>query len=255
MVHILVVLTFNVRGTLTLNVRIVKKENAKKILFELEAGYDLIADKFSSTRAFMWRDLGFVTDLVKPGDRVLDFGCGNGRLAGFMERVFREYFGVDVSQKLIDMAEKKYNEKNIKFLKIDPLVDKLTFADNSFDIIFSIAVFHHLPGKEYRLRVAKELYRVLRPGGKLVVSVWNLWQRRFWKYHWQELLRKLGKSGKSSLNWGDLKIPFKAGDKVFERYHHAFGKRELKKLFLKSKFKSGNFVKSKRGNIIFVAEK
>jgi tRNA (uracil-5-)-methyltransferase TRM9 len=226
----------------------VKNELVKKILSDLEFGYDLIADKFSSTRAFMWRDFGFVKELVKPGDRVLDFGCGNGRLAGFLENTFQEYVGVDVSQKLIDAGREKYNRNNIKFLKIDPFADKLPFADNSFDIIFSIAVFHHFPGKEYRLQVAKELYRVMRPGGKLVVSVWNLWQKRFWKYH---LIFGL----KDKLDWGDLYIPFKSDDKIFERYHHAFRKSELKMLFIKSGFKSGNFVKSKKGNIIIVAEK
>ncbi|HPN96310.1 MAG TPA: methionine biosynthesis protein MetW [Candidatus Moranbacteria bacterium] len=51
-----------------------------KTLESLEAGYNRIAMKFSDTRKFFWRDLEFIADYVDSGDKVLDFGCGNGRL-------------------------------------------------------------------------------------------------------------------------------------------------------------------------------
>ena len=97
-----------------------KDRNAEKILSELEHGYDSIAEKFSWTRAFMWRDLEFVKDLIKPGDKILDFGCGNGRLAGFLNNNYKEFIGVDISQKLIDIAKQKYCNEKTKFIKIVP---------------------------------------------------------------------------------------------------------------------------------------
>lgn len=57
-----------------------KKEIAEKILQETEAGYDLMAGKFSETRKYFWRGLEFIADYTKEGDKILDFGCGNGRL-------------------------------------------------------------------------------------------------------------------------------------------------------------------------------
>jgi ubiquinone/menaquinone biosynthesis C-methylase UbiE len=221
-----------------------KKENTEKILSDLERGYDTIAGKFSSTRAFMWRDLGFIKDLVKPGDRVLDFGCGNGRLAGFLDKKYKEYVGADISQKLIDIAKQRYNSEKTKFIKIGPTSKSsgratkkgcgrtslvLFFEENYFDIIFSIAVFHHFPSSEYALEIIKELRRVLKPGGKIVVTVWNLWQKQYLKFH-QE----------SNGNWARASIPFRAGENIFYRYHHPFQKEELVELLEKSGFKIQN---------------
>ncbi len=246
-----------------------KNETVEKILSELETGYDLIADKFSATRAFMWRDLGFVRDMVKPGDRVLDFGCGNGRLAGFLfgklgklgkSGESGEYIGVDISQKLIDLAKQRYSSEKTEFIKVsantkrsDRAAEKesgrtsfaLPFDDDSFDIVFSIAVFHHFPSREYALKITKELHRVLKPGGKIIVTVWNLWQEQYQKFH----LGEFGKLGK----WGNVYIPFKSGEKVFNRYHHPFKMKELKELFQEAGFKT---LKTKEGwNLVYIGKK
>jgi len=229
-----------------------KKETVRKILSELETGYDLIADKFSSTRAFWWRDLKFMKDMVRPGDKILDFGCGNGRLAGFLNEIWSEpafakasagkFVGVDVSQKLIDIAKQKYSSEKTKFIKIDSLSAKLPFENNYFDMVFSIAVFHHFPSEEYALGIVKELHRVLKPGGKIIVTVWNLWQKQYLKYH-----------QKSTKNWIDANIPFKSGEKVFSRYHHPFRMGELKSLFCEAGFKT---LKTKEGwNLLYIGEK
>lgn len=233
------------------------KTKVKKTLSDLEVGYDLIADKFSETRAFMWRDLGFIKDMVKPGDKILDFGCGNGRLAGFLKNNYKEYVGVDISQKLVDIAKQKYSSEKTEFIKIEPTFkrsDRVTkkesgrtslvfpFEDNYFDVIFSIAVFHHFPSKEYAQRIAKELHRVLKPGGKIVVTVWNLWQKQYTRFH-----------QKSKKEWIDAEIPFKSGDKVFHRYHHPFKMEELEDLLGKTGFKK---LGTKKGlNLLFIGEK
>jgi len=272
----LVILTFNVGETPILNVRIVKDKGTKKILSDLESGYDLIAEKFSSTRAFMWRDLGFVKDMVKPGDRVLDFGCGNGRLAGFLlgesgreERLGR-YVGVDISQKLIDIASQKYSNEKTKFIKVHPVKSttkgrgaplaqfnrvkpsslRLPLKDNQFDIIFSIAVFHHFPSREYALEIAKELRRVLKPGGKIVVTVWNLWQKQFLRFGLKNLKRS---DLESKSDWRSFYIPFKAGEKVFRRYHHPFKIGELNSLMNEAGFKTR---RTKEGwNLVYIGRK
>lgn len=112
----------------------------EKILSDLEIGYDSIADKFSSTRAFMWRDFEFIKDYSRPDSKILDFGCGNGRLAGFLKSNYQEYVGVDISQKLIDLAKQKYHSEKTKFIKVNSSDLRLPFEDNCFDAIFSIAV-------------------------------------------------------------------------------------------------------------------
>ncbi len=207
------------------------KKTVLKILKETELGYDLIADKFSETRSKrFWSDLEFIKNYAKAGDKVLDFGCGNGRLLQLFENKNIEYFGVDVSQKLIDLAGKKHVGPKIHFQKLDSDRFSLPFADNFFNTAYAIAVFHHIPGAKARKELARELWRVIQPGGYVVVSVWNLWRSAFA----DDLIKNWVKKsmGKSELDWNDFFISFKDNHgKIFQRYHHAFKPSELKKLF------------------------
>ena len=77
-----------------------------KILQEVEDGYNRMAPKFSETRKFFWRDLEFVKEYAKGN--VLDYGCGNGRLFELINDKNVEYYGIDVSEKLINICEGKY---------------------------------------------------------------------------------------------------------------------------------------------------
>lgn len=212
-----------------------KKEIAAKILKEMEAGYDLIADKFSQTRKHFWRGMEFMGDYVQDGDKVLDFGCGNGRILELFSGKKIEYTGVDVSEKLIEIAKARHSmSSDYKFQKISGS-DRLPFTDNYFNSVYSIAVFHHLPGRELRKATVKELYRVLTPGGKIIVTVWNLFQRKYVKNLLSNWLSKL--KGKSNLDWNDCLISFTDNQgQIFQRFHHAFTKRELKHLFVEAGF-------------------
>ncbi len=230
-----------------------KRETISKILQQTEQGYDLISEKFSQTRKHFWGELEFIKKYTKKGDKVLDYGCGSGRLLELFGDKKIDYMGVDVSDKLINIAENNYGGKN-KFFKLVSGQVSLPFPDNYFNTIYSIAVFHHLPDKKYRLRIVKDLHRVLKPGGYIVVTVWNLWQPKYrskilanWK---NKILRK------SDLDWNDCRIDFAGNDGVkFERFHHAFSKKELKKLFRKVGFKIKQNKIVENRNILLIAEK
>jgi len=226
-----------------------KKEIVKKILAETEAGYDLVAGKFSGTRKNFWIDLEFIQEYVQAGDTVLDFGCGNGRLLEIFKEKKIKYFGVDVSQKLIDLARVKYPEHAVDFQKISGY-GSLALEDNFFNAVYSIAVFHHIPGEKRRKELARELFRVTQPGGYVVVTVWNLWREKYQKNIRQNRWRKF--FGLSRLGWNDCLISFKnnegpastrgndssstRGGEIFQRYHHAWTKKELEKVFSKAGF-------------------
>ena len=211
-----------------------KKEIAEKILQETEVGYDLISQKFSQTRKHFWRGLEFISDYCRENDNVLDFGCGNGRLLELLGEKKVQYCGVDVSQGLIDFAKQKYESENVKFFKLKTgTVSELSseeLEDNFFNAIFSIAVFHHFPSQQYRQEAARELYNKTKEDGHIVVTVWYLFQRRYFKNILKNWLEKL--QGKSQLDWNDCQISFTDNQgKKFQRFHHAFTKRELRKLF------------------------
>lgn len=209
-----------------------------KILNDLESGYDQMADKFSQTRKFFWRDLEFIADYVENGDKILDYGCGNGRLLEILKDKKIEYTGADVSQKLIEIAQNKHPEH--KFIKLDSQ-SILPFPDEYFNKIISIAVFHHFP-EEYAQKMAKELFRTVRPQGKIIVTVWNLSQDKF-----KEFMAEGSK---------DLHIPFKDNKgKVFRRYHRFYTKSSLEKIFSKAGFSVEKSEVINEKNIVLIASK
>lgn len=212
-----------------------KKSVAQKILQETESGYDAIAQKFSQTRKHFWRGLEFIADYVREDDQVLDFGCGNGRLLELFAQKKIKYQGVDISRKLLDLAQERYPAEQDNFAKLDPGQTTLAFKDDFFNATYSIAVFHHFPSRAYRRALAQELLRVTAEGGRVVVTVWYLWQRKYLK----NILRNwaLKFLGFSRLDWNDCQISFtdNMGTKI-QRFHHAFARRELQKLFAEAGF-------------------
>jgi ubiquinone/menaquinone biosynthesis C-methylase UbiE len=223
---------------------IMDNNSEKKIIQGVEAGYDQMAEKFSGTRKYFWRGFEFIPEFVQDGDRILDFGCGNGRMLEILNNKKIEYYGVDISQKLIDLAQKKYANSGINFQKISGS-GILPFPDNFFNSIVSISVFHHFPSG-YAKVMAKEIYRVTKPEGTIIISVWNLWQKRYWKY-WLN---------PKALWTKNIFIPFKNNEgKIFNRFHHMFSQKELTKIFEKSGFQiEKSFILNKR-NIVIIGKK
>ncbi len=230
-----------------------KKRVVDKIIGQTEAGYDQMAEKFSGTRSFFWPDLNFIKNHVKDGDQVLDFGCGNGRLLEILQDKPLQYYGVDVSQKLIALAQAKYSHWAPNFSKISGQA-RLDFADDFFDAVVSIAVFHHFPDEQFRLAMAQELSRVTKPGGTVVVTVWNLWQEKYKKHLWKNRGRKL--LGRSRLGWQDCEIPFRNNTgETFKRFHHAYTMEEMKKIFETAGFAVHEVKVINNKNLVLIGKK
>ncbi len=174
------------------------KEYAKYLLEKTKNDYNLIAENFSSTRYSIWPELNILGGYIKGGDKILDLGCGNGRFLELFKEIKVDYMGVDNSEKLIEITNKKYPGK--KFQVADAL--NLPFPDNYFDKIFSIAVLHHIPSGDFRNQFIKEAKRVLKPGGLLIITVWKFHQFKeiylLFKY---TILRLFGKT---KLDWKDI---------------------------------------------------
>jgi SAM-dependent methyltransferase len=103
------------------------------------------------------------------GDRVLDFGCGAGRLTNALAAHVKEVVGVDIAQSMIDEAHRiNQHPDRIDFVAYDG--HRLPFADESFDAVVSLISIQHSP-PAVQLASLVELQRVVRPGGVLVCQI------------------------------------------------------------------------------------
>lgn len=205
-----------------------RRNTAKKLLKKVVEDYSKIADDFSQTRTWLWPEFSFFKKYIKPGDKVLDLGCGNGRFYPFVKDIKNiSYLGIDNNPDLIKHAQKIYS--SAKFV-VGDLLD-IPYSDHA-DILFSIASFHHIPSFELRNKSIQELHRVIKKNGFVVITVWNLFQKRYRKRVIKSLYNFMIHFGR--YDWNDTFIPWsKTGVK---RYYHAFTPRELKKLFIKNGF-------------------
>ncbi len=99
--------------------------------------------------------------------RALEIGCGPGRLLGPMSRRFAEVHGVDVSEEMIRLARERLAAAPNVFVRTNSGSDLASYAGDSFDFVYSYAVFQHIPSREVVFNYLSEARRVLRPGGIL----------------------------------------------------------------------------------------
>lgn len=205
---------------------------SEKILNQVKEGYNRIAEHFSATRHAPWQEFKLFADYIKPGQKIIDLACGNGRFYKFLRDsdIKVDYYGLDNSANLIKIAKEKYPEIADRFALGEMF--RLPYQNSRFDLVICIASFHHLPDKKLRLKTLAEIYRVLNPGGYLLMTNW------YWK-HWHLWRNFLGNFWQKKSLF-DFFFPWKSADGAAQcfRYYHLFKKKELKKLFDKAGFKT-----------------
>jgi ubiquinone/menaquinone biosynthesis C-methylase UbiE len=109
---------------------------------------------------------------IQPGERVLDVGCGTGTLAievwpqvGAIGHVA----GIDPSTRQIARARSKVARRKLPIDFQIGVIEHLAFPDQTFDVVLSTAMMHHLPD-DLKRRGLSEIARVLKVGGRLVIA-------------------------------------------------------------------------------------
>jgi len=160
--------------------------------------------------------------------KILDLGCGNGRLIKILQTARKkyDYLGVDFSEKLLAKARQQFPDHAFQVADMT----KLDWPAETFDLVCLVAAFHHLRDRQERQALLNNIYRWLKPGGILFMTNWYLWQPKYRKYFFQNI--------KSKKSWNDCFIPYRLpnSQKFYWRYYHHFTSLELKSLLQKSGF-------------------
>jgi ubiquinone/menaquinone biosynthesis C-methylase UbiE len=132
-------------------------ENVKKI-------YDIIYPHFDVTRKSVWIDVQHFVDKFEKNSYVLDAGCGNGKNMYRNDCIF---LGGDFCQNFLEIIKVNHHEG------IQINIKTLPFRNNTFDYTICIAVLHHIKNKNHQIQAIKELIRVTKKHGKILISVWE----------------------------------------------------------------------------------
>lgn len=108
-------------------------------------------------------------EVLRPDARVVDLGCGIGRMDEFVAPLVKQVTGIDVSGEMVRQARLRLAHlDNVEFVECDGY--SLPLADASVDVVFSHSALQHMP-RHIARGYCREVFRILRPGGSFVLQV------------------------------------------------------------------------------------
>ncbi len=139
---------------------------------------------------------------VYKGRRVLDVGCGNGYVLSHYAREGAQVYGVDLTETAIVLCRRRFALSDLRGMFAVGSAEDLPYPDLTFDLVCSMGVLHHTPNIH---KAVDEIFRVLKPGGHLVVMLYhrnsanfrvNLFLRRMVQFRsLQELVNEVDGKG------------------------------------------------------------
>ena len=207
-------------------------EIEKKHVYEV---YDKISEHFSQTRYKPWPLVSEFLNSLEKNSMVLDVGCGNGKYLSENKNLVM--WGTDRSGNLLSIAKEK--NINAQCFIADSL--KLPIKSESFDAAISIAVIHHFSNELLRIQALKEIFRVIKKNGKVLIYVWAMEQKEkkfkeqdnFVPWHLQKKYENESKV-ETLENGPNITEDKNINCKVYQRYYHVFIKGELEDIINKT---------------------
>ena len=143
-----------------------KKPEAVSAMFDdVAAGYDVTNNLLSAGNAVLWRIATTRAVNPQPGERVLDLAAGTGTSSVALAKSGANVVAADFSPGMLEVGRQKHGQNPlVEFVEAD--ATKLPFADNSFDAVtMSFGLRNVVEPK----KALAELYRVTKPGGRIVI--------------------------------------------------------------------------------------
>lgn len=190
--------------------------------FYAEFGQD-----FSATRQRIQPGARKIISTLQGNERILDLGCGNGELARTLARGgFRgEYLGLDFSLPLLEDAGSQPGAFPVNFCAVDLTSDwGASLFTDYWSLVTSFATLHHIPSRELRLNILRQVHRLLPPGGRFIHSNWQFLNSERLRRRIQPW-EAVGLSA-AEVDEGDYLLDWRAGGSGL-RYAHHFSAEEL----------------------------
>ena len=223
--------------------------------------YTEYGHEFSATRGRLQTGVLRVIESLHGDESILDLGCGNGELARTLSRRGHHgsYFGLDFSLPLLDEAEREAFDFPVQFMQADLVSSdwdviarsrwssshavayrdqatkqsvthgeiasgKKSPRNDSFDIVLSFAVLHHIPSSELRLQIIQKIHELLKLDGLFIHSNWQFLNSPRLKARIQPW-ESIGLQG-SDVDANDYLLDWKRGGNGLLYVHH-FDESEL----------------------------
>ena len=192
---------------------------------------------FSETRLRLQPGVRRLIETLHKDESILDLGCGNGELARTLSRegFHGSYLGLDFSLSLLNKAEDEAFAFPVRFMESDLSAPgwEAAIGKTKFDLVFALAVLHHLPGTELRLETLDKVHALLKREGRFLLSNWQFLDNPRLKAR----IQPWGLIGLSpqEVDPNDHLLDWKHGSKGL-RYVHQFDENELGELANKSRF-------------------
>lgn len=187
--------------------------------------YTKIASDFADTRYNIWPTTMEFHNTIPEGAQCLDIGCGGGQNITDSVSAIRNltWYGIDICPEFVKIARDKLRMVNSQMtetevnnrIRCGDMCNLDIFNDEQFTAIQSIAAFHHLSNVERRQTALRNMWRILKPGGYIYITVWAA-------------NRIVGNKRSKLLQLGDNIIPW--GVKKIPRYYYIFNENELENL-------------------------
>jgi len=204
-----------------MNLSNLEKNNVKDV-------YENIAEQFRVTRVYTWSWIKSFVNTLPDNSIIYDIGCGNGRNMIFNNHTM---IGIDNCKKFVNMC------LNDNKLAIQANMTNINLPNNSADAIICIASFHHLSNIENRVKALNEMKRLIKPGQKILLSVWSFNQPKKTRILFNSY-------GNQLVSWNHK----------YKRFYYIFRIEEIKALFKCVELELMNHIYD-CGNEIFILTK
>lgn len=204
--------------------------------------YNNISDRYqkSLSRQKVWKSTVGFLDSLHPGCSVLDMGCGHGRNMTFRNDL--NVKGIDGSIQFVNACK----EKGLDVIK--GCVTNTPFVSDSFDAVMSVSVINYLSTPERRKIAVNEIFRLVKPGGKIYIYVRN---QNDYRYK-HDVLKRVTGNTENDATCGDRFISF---DET-ELFIHFFDETEFQELIYSTDYNiSGTITQKDRCNYEFIGVK